>query len=80
MGIKVLNFQPLNLSFKTLSTAAVEHGDSLSILEDMNSFADNNTQSIPLPATETSDMKGGVVVKPEGGIPYILLQRVVMKL
>ena len=52
-----------------LSTAAVEHGDSLSILEDMNSFADNNTQSIPLPATETSDMKGGVSVETRGWNP-----------
>ena len=49
-----------------LSTAAVEHGDSLSFLEDMNSFADNNTQSIPLPATETSDSKGGVSVETRG--------------
>nr|XP_058942638.1 putative ankyrin repeat protein RF_0381 [Pocillopora verrucosa] len=44
--------------------SAVKH--TLSILEDMNSFADNNTQSIPLPATETSDMKGGVSVETSG--------------
>ena len=35
----------------------------------MNSFADNNTQSIPLPATETSDMKGGVSVEIRGWNP-----------
>ena len=35
----------------------------------MNSFADNNTQSIPLPATETSDMKGGVPVGTRGWNP-----------
>ena len=32
----------------------------------MNSFADNNTQSIPLPATETSNMKGSVSVETSG--------------
>ncbi|CAH3168725.1 unnamed protein product [Pocillopora meandrina] len=42
---------------------------ALSFLEDMNSFADNNTQSIPLPATETSDMKGGVSVETRGWDP-----------
>ena len=58
-----------------LSTAAVEHGDSaLRILEDINSLVvlagvDNNTQSIPLPATETSDMKGGVPVETRGWNP-----------
>ena len=58
-----------------LSTAAVEHGDSaLRILEDINPFVvlagvDNNTQSIPLPATETSDMKGGVSVETRGWNP-----------
>ena len=53
-----------------LSTAAVEHGDSaLRILEDMNSFADSNTQPIPLPATETSDVKGGVSVETRGWNP-----------
>ena len=53
-----------------LSTAAVEHGDSaLRILEDMNSFADSNTQPIPLPATETSDVKGGVSVETKGWSP-----------
>ena len=30
---------------------------------------DNNTQSIPLPATETSDMKGGVSVETRGWTP-----------
>ena len=58
-----------------LSTAAVEHGDSaLRILEDIYSLVvladvDNNTQSIPLPATETSDMKGGVPVETRGWNP-----------
>ena len=52
-----------------LSTAAVQHGDSAwSILENIISFldlagVDNNTQSMPLPATETSDIKGGVSVE-----------------
>ena len=53
-----------------LSTAAVEHGDSaLRILEDMLAGVDNNTQSIPLPATETSDMKGGVSIETRGWNP-----------
>ena len=53
-----------------LSTAPVEHGDSAwSFLEDVNSLVDNNTQSIPLPATETSNMKGSVSVETSGWNP-----------
>ena len=53
-----------------LSTAAVEHGDSaLRFLGDMHSFVDSNTQPIPLPATETSDVKGGVSVETKGWNP-----------
>ena len=53
-----------------LSTAAVEHGDSaLRFLGDMHSFVDSNTQPIPLPATETYDMKGGVSVETRGWNP-----------
>ena len=52
-----------------LSTAAVEHGDSApSFLADMNSF-EFNTQSIPLPVTETSNMKGSVSVETSGWNP-----------
>ena len=55
-----------------LSTAGVQHGDSaLSILENMTFFVvlagiDNNTESMPLPATETSNMKGSVSVETSG--------------
>ena len=53
-----------------LSTAPVEHGDSaLRFLGDMHSFVDSNTQPIPLPATETSDVKGGVSVETRGWNP-----------
>ena len=58
-----------------LSTAAVQHGDStLSILENVTSFVvlagvGNNIQSIPLPATENSNMKGDVPVETRGWNP-----------
>ena len=35
----------------------------------MHSFVDSNTQPIPLPATETSDVKGGVSVETKGWNP-----------
>ena len=59
-----------------LSTAGVLHDNwNRNILESITSSAgvqhcvDNNTQSIPLPATETSDMKGDVSVETRGWNP-----------